>query len=924
MAATAEKAINPDIKAKFKVDIVQLDKLAKGVSGIRKDFEWLNTNLKSINAELNKTLTNLQQMEGLGPNGMGSAKASAGAVKLPLTQTATSAAQNAIASGNTSTQSIYKTVNIINKGMDEDVANGGRGGREDGVAAKGARVWPRLMGQAVALAIQTIDNRTNSAYGRVLSNDKLTNYMMQTRGLTQMQAMDLRTPISKSKLGVDGTSTMLALQQATGLNANLNAGAVEGMRALSGWSQSTGQIAGMMQSLSSAQVNNRMTMTLGTGMYGPGGKQRDIGEVIRNITKGSGLTNENVLKGARQAGSVTRARLSSMGVPEDMIDTVLDYAESNVQYQKKTGKTDMYDPSKKKDRTTMGIEDTFATQAEETTRVKESREDKFARRQVDNYADLEVATQKLTQAMGGLEDFLSSAIGLRTSTKNTWQSKVLGYGMAAVGMGITAGTLGGGAPLGMGLIAGGLTIANTGDPVPGAVGKNQTGAKVPMGYARPPGRVSLGELTNSATFRPLNSRFKNQLLAMMQENPNVGIGQGHRSASEQATMFFSRYKKAGPGEKGEVSYRGEEYIRHSGAPAMPPGKSMHEIGLAADLVGDLDWVQENAARFGLKTFGDVNNEPWHVQPAELPNGRWEYEKIGAPWGLPAGAKAYEDKLDANGNPVGGGALGDTYQRDINTSSGSGSTVGRGLQTFNQIGIGAGISAILAENRTHMGGATGSTGGNGLSVSSTSTGRSTPQSAGTGGSMKAMDPIELAGLMHKRGFKGKDLVNMLAIAGRESNWIPGVYNGKGPDRSYGLFQINMLGKMGEARRERYKIATNEELYDPATNVKAARLEFGGGNYVPWNKRGNPMNDTEAWYPKAQAAVKAGGFSTGDPITNAPQRGGTNVTVAGGSSVTIAPNIYMTSTGSTTNDAHAIAQRIARILETDLKREVLRTT
>ncbi len=32
------------------------------------------------------------------------------------------------------------------------------------------------------------------------------------------------------------------------------------------------------------------------------------------------------------------------------------------------------------------------------------------------------------------------------------------------------------------------------------------------------------------------------------------------------------------------------------------------------------------------TFADVNNEPWHVQPVELPKGRQQYEQQGSKWG----------------------------------------------------------------------------------------------------------------------------------------------------------------------------------------------------------------------------------------------------------------------------------------------------
>jgi hypothetical protein len=58
---------------------------------------------------------------------------------------------------------------------------------------------------------------------------------------------------------------------------------------------------------------------------------------------------------------------------------------------------------------------------------------------------------------------------------------------------------------------------------------------------------------------------------------------------------------------------------------------MHELGLAVDLAGDHAWVVENSSRFALKHFAFVNDEPWHVQPSELPNSRAQYEQAGSPW-----------------------------------------------------------------------------------------------------------------------------------------------------------------------------------------------------------------------------------------------------------------------------------------------------
>ena len=104
---------------------------------------------------------------------------------------------------------------------------------------------------------------------------------------------------------------------------------------------------------------------------------------------------------------------------------------------------------------------------------------------------------------------------------------------------------------------------------------------------------------------------------------------GCEHAQQQLQLFLQRHS---PDPNGTIIWNGEKYSRHTGAPAAPPGRSMHELGLAADLAGDFTWLGNNVGRFGLVTFADVNDEPWHVQPVELPKGRRQYEQQGSKWG----------------------------------------------------------------------------------------------------------------------------------------------------------------------------------------------------------------------------------------------------------------------------------------------------
>jgi len=118
--------------------------------------------------------------------------------------------------------------------------------------------------------------------------------------------------------------------------------------------------------------------------------------------------------------------------------------------------------------------------------------------------------------------------------------------------------------------------------------------------------------------------YARRLFAMIEDARGlVGIGGGFRSYATQAANYARDPKTF-----------------------APPGFSFHEshswsdgtVGYAAvDTVGidgrhreAWDWIHENAARFGLVDFSNVNSEPWHVQMAEIPKSVREWKSAGRP------------------------------------------------------------------------------------------------------------------------------------------------------------------------------------------------------------------------------------------------------------------------------------------------------
>jgi hypothetical protein len=99
----------------------------------------------------------------------------------------------------------------------------------------------------------------------------------------------------------------------------------------------------------------------------------------------------------------------------------------------------------------------------------------------------------------------------------------------------------------------------------------------------------------------------------------------------------------------------------------------------------------------------------------------------------------------------------------------------------------------------------------------------------------LSDYQLKELLAAVGFEGKALRTAWAIANRESSGRPLAYNGNRNtgDSSYGIFQINMLGNLGVARKEKFNLRSNVLLFDPVINAEITYyMTKGGTDWSAW--------------------------------------------------------------------------------------------
>jgi hypothetical protein len=743
-----------------------------------------------------------------------------------------------------------------------------------GAAMAGAGL---AMGQIVGVMDNRLDR--NIAYGS--QHDRMNVYMQQLTGASRHEMQQRRMGLLENR--VDPTQ-MLGFEARFGVSATPQmAQGIEGIRHLTGYSMSTGDVLGVQQAMMNPEVINRMMMTTGQTMFEVGGGERDLFDVLRSTAGSMNLLgqDEEFLKGARRTGSMTRTRMAYSGIPEEMQELALDYAQAQLSFEK-AGGVGEYDPRKEEHREILGdTENNLATQIEETDRRRAMREEKMFTNQMDAYVAMEKHQQAMVGFLENIDNVLSSAYGARARTRTF--GRIAGAalklgGAAAMLLGGPVGMSIGGAAIGIGATIGDPDVdgtssgpANPQHSTSSSSSANDSNITVPI-YGNK--TANLEQVKSMDSFKKMHPTMQDRLLRLMRENPRIGFGQGYRSYERQKSMFLERYVRTD--QKTDRFYDGSYWKKVRGADAAVPGRSMHMAGLAADLIlnGQDNWLKQNAGRFGLKDFSGVNSEPWHVQPVELPNGFSQYEKEGAIWGLGPDRGGFEDVPPDDFYVTEGSIETD----DHDDEHGAGDSSSGGPVDYSNMSMSEVLEQVTSTlgDRLIGGGTFNYRAGQSSNdrVRSGSRG-SAPDQVSIGSHGEQLTGAQVASYAYNAGFRGEALVKTVAIAKGESGWKtgerfnPGYRPGQGNEDSYGLMQINMDPAYGADRRARYGLSSNEDLYDPNTNMRVSYdMSNQGTNFRPWTvyTRGKYRD----FMAEAQQAVASINVPTsGDPEISEPR-------------------------------------------------------
>jgi hypothetical protein len=112
--------------------------------------------------------------------------------------------------------------------------------------------------------------------------------------------------------------------------------------------------------------------------------------------------------------------------------------------------------------------------------------------------------------------------------------------------------------------------------------------------------------------------------------------------------------------------------------------------------------------------------------------------------------------------------------------------------------------------------------------------------------------DLRDLLWAVGFEGTALKTAWAVARVESNGRPLALNDDRStgDKSYGIFQINMLGNLGVDRKEKFELVSDKELFDPVTNAEITYyMTKGGKDWSSWPNSIGKARNLISEFPKS---------------------------------------------------------------------------
>ena len=327
-----------------------------------------------------------------------------------------------------------------------------------------------------------------------------------------------------------------------------------------------------------------------------------------------------------------------------------------------------------------------------------------------------------------------------------------------------------------------------------------------------------------------------------------------------------------------------DLYKQGGGPFAPSGKSKHGRGQAIDLgpPSQFGWIAKNARKFGLDSATQYR-EPWHVQLM--------------------GTLGIGDPPDPSGSA-------------------------RNLEGKMADSL---IAQFIASQGTS--GASTTTPSSSTGATSSAPATATTYTPGDNGKLTADQMVHL---LHDAGFSGEDIVKMAGISYRESGgWNPNAFNGNAGtgDKSYGLWQINMLGGLAKDRLPLVQAAggsKEEDLLNPEISAKVLYQMWSKSGYNPWGpyKGVSELNNVpQKALDEARAAAQQAGY-LGDAGYAAPVGGGggsTNVSVGGGTTVSF-NNTFQLSfpNGASQQSVQTAVRQIAERLEPQMRRMVSRNT